>query len=102
MLKKQSENSFFDGLKLFVDDQINLRKDKFQATFVGKFEEYYLQKIDKVAYTKKVDGGNILIDYDSSGKMLGIEILSEVEVEYYSDYKKREEDESTPDEEGMK
>ncbi|MCZ6704101.1 MAG: glycosyltransferase family 4 protein [Ignavibacteria bacterium] len=59
LLKKQSENSFFDGLKLFVDDQINLRKDKFQANFVGKFEEYYLQKIDKLLLRDYVN----VIDY---------------------------------------
>ena len=40
--------------------------------------------------TKDLANG-IYLDYNKDGELVGIEILGDLELEYYSDYKKREE-----------
>jgi len=40
--------------------------------------------------TKELTDG-IYLDYNKDGELIGIEIISELKPEYYSDYKKKEE-----------
>jgi uncharacterized protein YuzE len=40
--------------------------------------------------TTKELANNVYLDYNKDGELIGIEILSELKPEYYSDYKKKE------------
>jgi len=50
------------------------------------------QELKRPLTTKRM-GNGVNIDYNSDGEIYGIEILSELDVEYYSDYIKRDKDE---------
>jgi uncharacterized protein YuzE len=39
--------------------------------------------------TTKELANNVYLDYNKDGELIGIEILGDLEVEYYSDYEKR-------------
>jgi uncharacterized protein YuzE len=61
---------------------------------IGNYASYiYVKEWDdsfKPLKTKELANG-IYLDYNKDGELVGIEILSELVPEYYSDYKKREE-----------
>ena len=40
--------------------------------------------------TKEIDDSGIYADYDCNGELIGIELITEVEVEYYEDYRKHD------------
>ena len=40
--------------------------------------------------TTKELANNVYLDYNKDGELIGIEILGDLEVEYYSDYEKRD------------
>ena len=40
--------------------------------------------------TTKELANNVNLDYSKDGELIGIEILGDLELEYYSDYKKKE------------
>jgi uncharacterized protein YuzE len=40
--------------------------------------------------TTKEIANNVYLDYSKDGELIGIEILGDLELEYYSDYEKRD------------
>ena len=63
---------------------------------IGNYASYIRLEDEKdIAYPVKNTSpeNGVLLDYDQNGKLVGIEIISELTVEYYGDYKKREENE---------
>ena len=40
--------------------------------------------------TTKQVANDVYLDYNKDGKLIGIEILGDLELEYYSDYEKKE------------
>ena len=43
--------------------------------------------------TTKEIANNVLLDYSKDGELIGIEILGDLELEYYSDYEKKDKNE---------
>jgi uncharacterized protein YuzE len=60
---------------------------------IGNYASYiYVKEWDesfKPLKTKDLANG-IYLDYNKDGELVGIEILDNLEVEYYSDYEKRD------------
>ena len=60
---------------------------------IGNYASYiYVKEWDesfKPLKTKELANG-VYLDYNKDGELVGIEILSELVLEYYSDYKKKE------------
>ena len=58
---------------------------------IGNWASYLRISEGDIDYTKELSGSGIYVDYDVNHNVLGIEFLDEVKVEYYSDYKEKDE-----------